>query len=85
MKNNWDKSMEDLWINSTIEKQIEIINLSNKLSDEDSLVMMQSKNEILSLEELEIRLRNLIEKQKIVEANLNIEELNLMQKNKEKS
>lgn len=85
MKNNWDKSMEDLWINSTIEKQIEIINLSNKLSDEDSLIMMKSKNEILSLEELDIRLRNLIEKQKIVEANLNIEELNLMQKNKEKS
>ena len=36
MKNNWDKLMEDLWINSTYEKQKEILELSNMLNKENS-------------------------------------------------
>lgn len=63
MKDNWDKLMEDLWINSTYEKKKEIFSLCEMLNKENSQIMMKTKNQISTVRELEIKLRELIKNQ----------------------
>ena len=69
MKNNCDKLMEDLWINSTFEKQKEILSLCEMLNKENSQIMMKTKNQISTVRELEIKLRELIKNQQKLKDN----------------
>ena len=63
MSKQWDMLMTDLWNNTSRDKQLEIIHMIDSLNKENVQVMMKTKNQITTVKELEMKLKELLANQ----------------------